>query len=152
MSDVNTETTNKQSGWTSAALLAGTAFAALWVLPVALPVIFAHAYIAGALAIGAGAYVGTDEKRRDTAKSWFSKIGKTYKDAFSNAFHGFRNAEKWANEREAARKAAPEATGGTSPLAGKEAANDFEAAATGAKVTAKAAPAPSAKPTAAPRA
>ena len=80
----------------------------------------------------------------------FSKVASAYKNAFSNAIHGFRSAESWAESREAARTAAPEATGGTSPLAGKEAANDFEAA-SGAKVTVKAAPAPAAKPTAAPR-
>jgi hypothetical protein len=149
MSDVNTETTNKQSGWNSALLLAGTAIAAFYVLPVALPVIFGHLIATAVVAGGATAYVATDEGRRDKAKGFFSKIGKAYKDAFSNAFHGFRNAEKWAQEREAARSA-PEATGGTAPVATKEAANDFDNAAS-PKVTVKAAPAPAAKPSAAPR-
>lgn len=153
MSDANTENTNKQSGWTSALILGGTLIGALYTLPVILPVVFGHllatAIIGGGAA--AGAYFGTSKETHEKAKGFFSKVVKGYKDAVSNAFSGFRKAEGWAESREAARKSAPEATGGTSPLAGKEAANDFEAV-SGANVTVKkAAPAPAAKPTAAPR-
>ena len=151
MSDVNTETTHKQSGWTSALILGGTLIGAIYTLPVVLPVIFGHLIATAVVGGAAAAYVGTNEGRREKAMGLFSKIGKAYKEAFSNAFSGFRKAEGWAEAREAARKSAPEATGGTSPVASKEAANDFDAAASGAKVTVKAAPAPVAKPTAAPR-
>jgi hypothetical protein len=135
MSDVNTENTKQQSGWTSAAILAGTAVAAIYVLPVVLPVVFGHLLLAGAAAAGAGAYVATNEGRREKAKSFFSFVGKAYKDAFSNAFHGFRKAEKWAEAKEAARKAAPEADAGASPLASKQAGAEFNASSNGAKVT-----------------
>jgi hypothetical protein len=152
MSDVTPETTNKQSGLTSALILGGTAIAAIYTLPVVLPLVFGHLIATAVLggAAAAGAYFGTNDETKEKAKGFFSKIGKAYKDAVSNAFHGFRNAEKWANDRAAARTAAPAADEGTSPLAGKEAANDFGVAATGAKVKVSA-PAPAAKPTAAPK-
>ncbi len=133
MSDVNTENSNKQSGWTSAAILAGTAVAAFYVLPVVLPVVFGHLLLAGAAAAGAGAYVATNEGRREKAKGFFSFVGKTYKAAFTNLAHGFRKAEGWARAKEAARNAAPEADAGTSPLASKSAGSEFNATASGAK-------------------
>ncbi|TAL35289.1 MAG: hypothetical protein EPN97_07450 [Alphaproteobacteria bacterium] len=145
MSDVKTEDTNTQSGWTSAAILGGSVLAALYVLPVVLPVVFGHLIASAVVAGGAAAYVASSESRRDTAKSWFSKIGKSYKDAFSNLKAGWGKATAWAEAKEAAAKAeAPEA-GGTSPLASKEAGSDFNA--TGAKVTVThKVPAPAAKP------
>lgn len=149
MSDVNTET-NTQSGLATAGLLVGSLIAAAYVLPVVLPVIFGHLLATAVVGAAATAFVATSESRRDTAKSWFSKIGKVYKDAFSNLKSGWGKATAWAEAKEAAAKSAPDADGGTSPLASREAANDFDAAASGPKVTVTKAPAPVAKPTARP--
>jgi hypothetical protein len=152
MSDVNTQETNKQSGWTSAALLGGTLLGAIWALPVVLPAVFGHLILTGIAAAGATAYVASSEGRRDKAKSFFSRIGGAYKDAFANLSTGWGKATKWAEAKEAAAKAkasAPEATGGTSPLASKEAGTEFNAASNDdVKAKTKPAPTPVAKPTA----
>lgn len=125
MADVNTQDTNQQSGWTSALLLAGTFIGAIY----ALPVVVAHLPLLAVAAVGAGAYAATSEKRREKTKEIFKTVTKAYKNAFSNFGKGWKKAVSWAEKKEAAAKAtqAPEATGGASPLASKEAAPGFKA-------------------------
>jgi len=149
MSEAKSEE-SKLGKWGSAALLLGTAVAALYVLPVVVPLVAAHLLLTGAAVAGAGAYVAYDEGRREKAKSLFSKISSAYKEAFSNLGKGWKSATQWAEAREAAAKAAPEAET-SSTLGAKEAGPGFNASASGEKPAVKAAtPAPVAKPTARP--
>ena len=146
MSEVETEK-SKLGGWGTAALLLGTAAAVIYGWPV-IAALATHYLITGAVVAGAGAYVATDEGRREKAKSIFSKVGGWYKDAFSNLLGGWGKATKWAEAKEAAAKAAAEPES-TSTLGSKEVAPGFKAAVDGAKVTVSA-PKPAPKSTPAP--
>ena len=145
MSEVETEKST-MGGWKAAAILGATAIVGLYAAVTVLPVIAAHLVLSTIVLGGAAAAVGYKKERRDSILSFGSKVKDFYKDAFKGFRSGWKKGVVWAEEREAAAKAA--ADGGTSPLASREAANDFEAAASGAKVTAeRKAPAPVAKPT-----
>jgi hypothetical protein len=149
MSEVETEKST-MGGWKAAAILGATALVGIWSAVTVLPVVAAHLVLSAIVLGGAAAAVGYKKERRDSVLSFGSKVKDFYKDAFKGFKAGWKKSVAWAEEREAAAKAAREADSGTSPLASKEAANDFDAAASGAKVTVKKAPAPVAKPTARP--
>src|SRR5687768_654640 len=65
--------------------------------------------LAGFAAAGTGAYAYSQDREApfEKFKSLLSKVGDFYKKAWSDAKAGFGIAKEWADEKEAARTAAP---------------------------------------------
>ncbi|MDE1152739.1 MAG: hypothetical protein PW788_09405 [Micavibrio sp.] len=154
MSDAN-QTNNespKQLGsLASWGLLGGTAIAALYVLPVVLPVIAAHLITTAVVAAAAGTAAVVKKDKLEGVKNFFTKTASLYKQAFTTARGDWKKALGWGRNKAAERAAEATATQqqapaneNTSKLAGAASKAAFNGAKT--KGPATTATTPEAKP------
>jgi len=155
----NNESPKQLGSLASWGLLAGTAVAALYVLPVVLPVVAAH-LVATAVVGAAGATAAYVKKDKlEGVKNFFTKTASLYKQAFTKARGDWKKAIGWGRNKAAERAAevaqqqAP-ANENTSKLAGAASKNAFNGAKAKGPATVDAQPEakPAPQKTAAPKA
>ncbi|HYD19682.1 MAG TPA: hypothetical protein VEF76_14515 [Patescibacteria group bacterium] len=127
-------------------LLAGTAVASWYVIPVLAAVISAAPVVAAVAAIGGAAVIAAKKEWREPAVSFFKKLGSAFGGALSQLASDYRGLKGWAKEKaEATQSLAAPANDDTAPstLGAKASAADFNASADpAAKPAATAKPAP----------